>query len=118
MHSTAPAASARVRMVPSSIDPPSWPTLTASAITSTPRLSIIHRTATEVSRPPLYARTTRLAITAPVRSSESGERAQLAGDLGTGRLLRDDHEDGVITRDGAQDRRQAGAVDRRRDDVR
>jgi hypothetical protein len=51
MASTAPAAVARFRTTSQSSD--DWPTSTARAITSTPRLSIIQRTATEVSRPPL-----------------------------------------------------------------
>ncbi len=53
--STAPAASARSRIRSQRSDPASasWPTSTATAITSTPCCSINHRTATEVSRPPL-----------------------------------------------------------------
>ena len=53
--STAPAASARLRMASQSSPPDSaaWPTSTATATTSTPWFSISHRTATEVSSPPL-----------------------------------------------------------------
>ena len=53
--STAPAARARVRMASQSSPPRSaaWPTLTATAMTSTPSFSISQRTATDVSRPPL-----------------------------------------------------------------
>src|SRR4051794_24466940 len=109
MHSTAPAARARSTIVVSSMVPPSWPTLTASAITSTPMLSIIHRTATEVSRPPLYASTTRFAITAPVPCSQAGELAQLAGDLRTSGPLRDHDENRVVARDGAENGGGSGA---------
>src|SRR3954451_643016 len=58
--STAPAARARSRIDSKS---PPCPTSAARAITSTPSSSTIHRTATDVSNPPLYASTTRLAIT-------------------------------------------------------
>jgi hypothetical protein len=49
--STAPAPMARERT--SSQSSLSWPTSTQSAMTSTPISSIIQRTATDVSRPPL-----------------------------------------------------------------
>ena len=80
--STAPAASARSRIVSQSSSAP-WPTSTASATTSAPHSSPIHRTATEVSRPPEYARTTRFGrcsgspppLTSPApEPGELGER--------------------------------------------
>ena len=48
--STAPAAFARAAMASQS---PPWPTSAATAMTSTPSSSISHRTATDVSNPPL-----------------------------------------------------------------
>ena len=55
--STAPQSRARWRMTSRSSPP--WPTSTATATTSRPVCSPIHPMATEVSRPPEYARTTR-----------------------------------------------------------
>src|SRR3954447_26377228 len=97
--------------------PPSWPTLTARAITSTPMLSIIHRTATEVSSPPLYASTTRFATISPLGSSEVCEGGELLGDLRATDALGGDDEERVVTGDGAEDVTEAGAVERRADDV-
>src|SRR3954453_10833239 len=118
MHSTAPAAAARSRNVASSMVPPSWPTLTARAITSTPMLSIIQRTATEVSSPPLYASTTRFATLSSFGSSEVREGGELLGDLRATDALGRDHEERVVAGDGAEDLRQRGTVECRADDVR
>src|SRR5216683_5608540 len=61
--SAAPQASARLRIVSRSSPP--WPTSTARAMTSAPVCSAIHPMATEVSRPPEYASTTRCVIVGP-----------------------------------------------------
>src|SRR2546429_4836504 len=74
--STAPAASARLRMLSKS---PPWPTSTARAMTSQPHSSPIHRTATDVSSPPEYARTTRAPTAAPLLRFEPGEAGQAGG---------------------------------------
>ena len=58
-----------------------WPTSTDSATTSQPHSSAIHFTATDVSRPPEYASTTRLGIAVCILSLETGEAAELANHL-------------------------------------
>src|ERR1700759_3748756 len=104
--------------LPSSV--PSWPTSADTQITSTPRCSIIHRTATDVSNPPLYASTTFFAIAVlpslvvvlsasncpslPTSGSGSVEPGQIS-DAGLDRCTLAgcrDHQQGVIAGDGAQ----------------
>ena len=61
--SIAPDASARALMSSKLSElSASCPTFTRTQTTSTPHSSIIQRTATDVSSPPLYAKTTRLAM--------------------------------------------------------
>src|SRR5438445_13851556 len=97
--STAPAASARLRMVSKS---PPWPTSTARAMTSHPHSSPIHRTATDVSSPPEYARTTRAPTAAPLLCSslllrfEPGQPGQADRDPLAAVGGRADDEDGVV----------------------
>src|ERR1017187_1002255 len=64
--SAAPQASARSRMAPRSSPP--WPTSTATAMTSAPVCSAIQPIATEVSRPPENASTTRCVMVYPCAS--------------------------------------------------
>src|SRR5438270_12288155 len=109
--STAPAASARLRMLSKS---PPWPTSTARAMTSQPHSSPIHRTATDVSSPPEYARTTRAPTTTPLLRFEPGHPGQAGGHLLAPIGGRADDQDGVVAGDGAEDVRQAGPVEGRR----
>src|SRR5438270_11534407 len=105
MASTAPAASARSRIWSQS---PPWPTSTATAMTSTPSSSPSHRTATDVSSPPLYARTTRFAIALPFLSLQPCEGCESLGHRGTAGLLGRDDEDRVVPRDRAHHVGQRG----------
>src|SRR3954451_24723044 len=105
--STAPAAAARSRITSSSPGF-SCPTSTAHAMTSTPHSSRIHRTATEVSSPPEYASTTRLAtMTSPSflllgdLRSESGEAGELGGDDRPADEFIADDQHGVVAGDRA-----------------
>src|SRR5206468_2817095 len=61
---TAPQLRARSRIT--AMSSPPWPTSTATATTSAPARSAIQPMATEVSRPPEYASTTRFVITCPL----------------------------------------------------
>src|SRR5689334_294337 len=112
--SIAPAATARSRMMCSSPSV-SWPTSTAQATTSTPHSSRIQRTATDVSRPPEYARTTRFATTSPLQPCEFGEaaRERRASD---GFLAHDEQR--VVARDETEHVGKRGTVERRPDHVR
>ena len=100
---------------------PSWPTSTASATTSTPHSSAIHRTATEVSRPPEYASTTRLRHdrSLPLVCLEPGERRRAR--RRPSRHPPDsahDQEQRVVAGDGAEHVGEAGPVERGADHVR
>src|SRR6266481_4795056 len=108
--STAPAARARLRMVSKS---PPWPTSTARAMTSQPHSSPIHRTATDVSSPPEYARTTRAPTLAPLLRFEPGEAGQAGRHLLAPVRGRADDQDGVVAGHGAEDVGQAGPVEGR-----
>src|SRR2546423_12804928 len=97
--STAPAASARLRMVSKS---PPWPTSTARAMTSQPHSSPIHRTATDVSSPPEYARTTRAPTTTPLLRFEPGHPGQAGGHPLAPLGGRADDQGGVVPRHRAE----------------
>src|SRR6516165_2559196 len=112
-----------------------WPTSTASAITSAPHSSWIHFTATDVSRPPEYASTTRLGMTVTIASlvaspgtwlattrspvshrrscSQPCQAGQLAGNIGSRRALGAHHDHRVVAGDGAEHVGQTGTVERR-----
>src|SRR5881396_1577590 len=108
----APAASARAVMS-SHGSSACWPTSTASATTSAPHSSAIHFTATDVSRPPEYARTTRFAVDRSVMTahpSEPGQRRELAGDLRAADVLRAHEDQGVVAGHVAEHVGQAGPV--------
>src|ERR1035441_8535196 len=100
---------------------PPWPTSAARVMTSTPISSIIQRTATEVSRPPLYASTTRFATSisasARLKESKSGQGRQPLCHFGAARLLGGHHQNGVVTGHGADDVGQSSPVDGRCDHV-
>src|ERR1039457_6169995 len=94
---------------------PPWPTSAARGITSTPISSIIQRTATEVSRPPLYASTTRFAtsLSASARlkeSSKPGQGGQPLRHFGAACILGGHHQDRVVTGHGSDDVGQSGPV--------
>src|SRR5690606_8537151 len=132
--SAAPHARARLRMVSRSSPP--WPTSTATAMTSPPVCSARYGIATEVSRPPEYASTTRslmIVISCAMCSCSSvrcwlgpgraalassfapvGQFEERLGDLVSAVRVAGDDEDGVVARDGAEDGRPFGVVDRRR----
>src|SRR4051794_16037613 len=87
-----------------------WPTSTATACTSNPR-SASQRIVTDVSSPPLYARTARSTI---VRLHDVGQGVV---DRGRADALASDDQDRVVTGDGARDVGEARAVDALRQDV-
>src|SRR4051812_33877049 len=99
---------------------PPWPTSAATATTSLPVSLAIQPMATDVSRPPEYARTTRsdtvllLGGTGWLVSAALGEPEQPAreGAGGGGRRLAGDEQDGVVAGDAAGHVGQPGAVDR------
>src|SRR3954463_780077 len=110
MASTAPAASARCLMDSKS---PPWPSSAASAITSTPSSSTIQRTATLVSSPPLYARTTRFATRKSLSlfwGLQTREGRQPLGHLGPTHALGADDQHRIVTGDSADDVIQPGPV--------
>ena len=103
---------------------PPWPTSMATATTSAPVCSAIQPMATEVSRPPEYARTTRpsqysfphpLQVSVsqglrrrgwPRRSSSAlGQGEQLRGEVGAARRVPRDHQHRVVAGHGAEDGR-------------
>src|SRR5262249_712548 len=119
MHSTAPAASARVRIVASSVEPPSCPTLARSAITSTPGLSLIDGTGRGVSSPTVYANSTRLGIRSSCcccRVSQTGQFAEALRHLGAARSFRHHDEDRVVAGDRSDDAAHPRTVYGRPDD--
>src|ERR1700754_1867599 len=99
--STAPQSSARWR--PTSMSSPPWPRSIATATTSRPVSLPIQLIATEVSRPPEYARMTRSDMNqSPIRI-KLFQVFQSSGQLGAGHRLRGGHEKRVIAGDGADD---------------
>src|SRR5882757_3247647 len=95
--STAPQSSARWHTT--SMSSPPWPRSIATATTSRPVSLPIQLIATEVSRPPEYARMTRSDMNqSPIRSSLF-EAFQSGGQLGAGHRLSGGHEEGVIAGD-------------------
>src|SRR5205809_1001520 len=105
----APAASARAVMSPHGSSA-CWPTSTASATTSAPHSSWIHFTATDVSRPPEYARTTRCGMGLLPSWSETGETCELRGDGFSAGRRRTDQDDRVVARHRPEHLREAGPV--------
>src|ERR1700730_14793594 len=84
----------------------------ATATTSWPVSLPIQLIATEVSRPPEYAKMTRSDID---QSPSVGPVLQVldrGGQLGTRHRIARHHQDGVIAGDGADHIRQRSAVDR------
>src|SRR5688572_28997108 len=103
--STAPQSSARCRMT--SMSSPPCPRSMATATTSRPVSLPIQLIATEVSRPPEYARMTRsdpdVCGMTNLLLSELLNVLEHAGEFRAGHRLAGDHENGVITGDGADD---------------
>src|ERR1039458_2392921 len=119
---------------------PPWPRSTATAMTSAPMASAIQPMATEVSRPPEYARTTRSVTGTPygchrlyddwggstgrigwrdrVSSLATGQGQQPAGKGPALRRATGDDHDGVVARDGAKDVRLVRVVNGRSQVVR
>src|SRR2546429_65497 len=91
---------------------PPWPRSMATATTSRPVSLPIQLIATEVSRPPEYARMTRSDID---QSPLVGPLLQVldgGGQLDAGHRLARYHQDGVVAGDGADHIGQCSAVDR------
>src|SRR3954468_6786237 len=123
--SIAPAASARSRIASQYAASASgtWPTSTAIATTSAPHSSWIHRTATDVSSPPEYASTTRLAFTGCTTARlsfvlQAGQLGQATRDLAPTDALGAHHDERVVTGDVPEHVGEAGAVQRRAHHVR
>src|ERR1700730_10182235 len=139
--SAAPQASARSRMAVRSSPP--WPTSTATAMTSASACSAIQPMATEVSRPPEYASTTRCVMGLspacveclcrrpcawlPVwhdRAAPPGARLtpsfrelqERPRDPRSAGWLPDDHQDGAFSCDSADDGRPGRVIDRLREE--
>src|SRR5213080_1212122 len=97
--STAPQSRARLRTT--SMSSPPWPRSMATATTSRPVSLPIQLIATEVSRPPEYARMTRSDID---QSPLVGPLLQVldgGGQLDAGHRLTRYHQDGVVAGHGA-----------------
>src|SRR6478672_12083798 len=110
--STAPQSTARCRTT--SMSSPPCPRSMATATTSRPVSLAIQLIATEVSRPPEYARMTRSDIVKLLRvcsTSGSGQVLDRGGEFGTGHRFTGDHQDGVVTGYGADHVRQRPTVD-------
>src|SRR5690606_13465777 len=126
--STAPQARARWRMT--SMSSPPWPQSMATAMTSAPVSSAIQPIATEVSSPPEYASTTRSVMDVSPSATErmrrhpgrwSCDRPRLDAPVGEPQQrgceffpalgVAGDDQDGVVSRDGAQDGGDVAVVD-------
>src|ERR1017187_6681000 len=137
--SAAPQASARPRIAPRSSPP--WPTSTATAMTSAPVCSAIQPIATEVSRPPENASTTRCVMVYPSASvvvvvlgnvvlgnggpsprirltASFRELQERPRDICSPDWVPGYHQDGIVARHRAQDGRPGGVIDRRREELR
>src|SRR5258707_798615 len=101
----APTASARSR---TSVSSRLWPRSSVTAMTSPPYCSASHAIATDVSRPPEYARTMRSMLD-PLSLHPlielTPERLRLV-------IAPADHENGVLAADRADHLRQPGGIDR------
>src|SRR5690349_24822115 len=91
---------------------PPWPRSMATATTSFPVSLPIQLIATEVSRPPEYARMTRSDPNFGNLISSLLDAFEFRRQFGAGHRLTGDHQDGVVPGDGADDVRQGGAVHR------
>src|SRR3982074_3348811 len=84
----------------------------ATATTSRPVSLPIQLIATEVSRPPEYAKMTRSDINQSPSTRPLLQVLDHDGQVGAGHRLACHHHDGVVTGDGADNVRQGRAVDR------
>src|SRR5436190_11401463 len=110
--STAPQSRARLRTT--SMSSPPWPRSMATATTSRPVSLPIQLMATEVSKPPEYARMTRSDIDQSPLVEQLWVAVQVlegGGEFGARHRFTGDHQDGVVTGHGPDDVGQRGPVD-------